>query len=616
MQSYPKNTAMSQLNLQLDKAKLILHDTFGFSHFRGMQEQIISAILQGQNVLAIMPTGSGKSLCYQLPALLFDGLTIVISPLIALMNDQVSFLHLNGIKAASLHSGSNFQYTQNVFQDLLSGSLKILYISPEKATSSDFLNLLNQVNLALIAIDEAHCVSRWGHDFRPEYRNLSAFSHFNVPKIALTATADSHTQRDILDNLEINSASVFIDSFARPNIYYQVVEKHQAKEQLLDFILAQGKNAGIVYCASRQRVENITEFLKQNNIQALSYHAGMPIDERNANQEQFLREENIVMVATIAFGMGIDKPNVRFVAHIDMPENIERLYQESGRAGRDGLPAINWVCCGLNDWLYMHNRIIQNTDISPQQKQIELHKLNKILAYCECNTCRSHFLLDYFTENSPITCKHCDNCQNKPKLYDATILVQKLMSCIWRVNQQFPIAYVIDVLRGKESTEIFQATHHKLSTYAIGKDTSIKQWRSIIKQCLAQEYLSISQDGLQSLVLTNKGKQFLSEKQTISLKKTSYKSSRPISNLFRTERQQKLWNQLQQWRSEKAKQLNVSNFLIFNDYTLQQLVVHMPNDLDKLNDIHGFGKIKIEQFGKEIIEICKSYIPHTTNEFD
>ena len=593
----------------LSSARILLHDTFGYTDFRPFQAEIITALLQKRSVLALMPTGAGKSMCYQIPALMADGVSIVISPLIALMDDQVAALRLAGVNAAALHSGTLPEQVKKIANDMQQGCLKLLYIAPERAVTQRFLDFITQINISLIAIDEAHCVSQWGHDFRPEYRRLSVLTtrFHNIPTIALTATADLRTRDDIVHYLYLKNAQIFISPFDRANIEYRIVEKNNGKKQLLKFIQSQGKNAcGIVYCNSRKKVENIAAFLCEEKINALPYHAGMDNEQRQNNQRRFSLEDGIVMVATVAFGMGIDKPDVRFVAHLDMPPSIERFYQESGRAGRDGQSAISWLCYGLNDWVLLRQRI-EESQASVEQKNIEHIKLAQMLAFCETTDCRRQYLLNCLGEKHNLhdKCDNCDNCIEPPTLFDATVAVQKLLSAVYRCQQRLNVGQIIDILRGKITPEIQE--YQGLSVFGVGSEYSERQWRSIVRQCIAKGYLNIAIHQL-ALHLTPTAADLLKNKQNIHLHIPYEKHQfKPSHTQFFTERQEKLLNALRLWRRQTAESQQVPAFVIFSDKTLTQLVEYMPTTAFELHQIYGLGDAKINAFGEEIMTICRQF---------
>ena len=591
-------------------AEQILHDVFGYPEFRGQQAEIIDTVAGGNNALVLMPTGAGKSLCYQIPALMRTGVAIVVSPLVALMQDQVTALTVNGISAACVYSGTSSEEIRRIADEIMAERLQLLYVAPERLVMPRFLQFLHQTNISLFAIDEAHCVSQWGHDFRPEYQQLSilADQFTDIPRIALTATADTATRHDIQHYLNLTEAPVFISSFNRPNIDYQVVEKNNGKKQLLQFIRSQmnGQN-GIVYCLSRKRVEDIAAFLCENGLTALPYHAGLDWHTRSLNQRRFTQEDGIIVVATVAFGMGIDKPDVRFVAHLDMPASIEHFYQESGRAGRDGLPANSWLCYGLNDWVLLRERI-QLAERDATQKQIDLQKLDSMLAFCETAACRRQLLLHYFCEDSQ-PCGHCDNCIDPPQKFDGTILVQKLLSCVYRVGQRFATGHVIDVLRGRDSEWVHRFGHQQLSTFGIGREQTMKEWRMVVRQCVAAGYLNVDIAN-QALQLTESARAVLKNQQQVWLRPLKHDKTRTSHSndiWLRTEREERLWQQLREWRKKRASQNNVPAYIIFADRTLQDLVQHPPANLADLNHIYGLGESKIKNFGQEIVELCQQW---------
>jgi len=592
----------------------ILNSVFGYPAFRGKQANIIDHITSGQDCLVLMPTGGGKSLCYQIPALMRKGVAIVVSPLISLMQNQVVALHEIGIHATVLNSSLPHEETHDIEQKLLAGEFDLLYVAPERLLTKRFLDLISQIPLVLFAIDEAHCVSQWGHDFRPEYGQLTILHERfpNIPRIALTATADPVTRQEIIERLALHNAKVFVSSFDRPNICYHIADKTNSKQQLLSFIQTEHPNdAGIVYCLSRKKVEDISTWFNSHGIRALPYHAGMSPHLRKMNQETFLREDNIVMVATIAFGMGIDKPNVRFVAHLDMPKSIEAYYQETGRAGRDGQKANAWMAYGLND-VIQQQRMITESDTQQQFKQVAIRKLETMLAFCEITTCRRAYLLNYFGETvTKPSCGNCDICLNPPVTWDATIEVQKALSCIYRTGQQFGAGYLIDILRGNSTPRVKQWNHDQISTFGIGKDLPVKTWRAVFRKMIAQGLLTTDAEGHGALCLTENSRNILKGQQRIFLRKSSKSTElhkKVKDNLLPpfspTEHQR--WMQLYEWRAKIAQENSLPAYLIFHDSTLRELVRACPQTVEELSQIPGIGAHKLNRYGEHLIKILKN----------
>lgn len=601
----------NSINMSDLSAQHILQHVFGYAEFRGNQAAIVQALSQNHNVMVLMPTGGGKSLCYQIPALMKEGLTVVVSPLIALMADQVASLRAVGVNAGSVNSGTSSEEARRIADDAYDGSLKLLYVAPERVVSPKFIRFLKSLNISLFAIDEAHCVSQWGHDFRPEYQQLGLLADEfpTVPRVALTATADSETQADMVHYLRLQDAQTFLASFDRPNIYYQVVEKNNGKKQLVSFLKRQGVGqSGIVYCLSRKRVEEVAELLRSEGFDALPYHARLDLDVRNANQKKFTQEDGVIIVATVAFGMGIDKPDVRFVAHLDLPGSVENFYQESGRAGRDGLPAISWLCYGLND-LVLRRQMIMDGQQTDLQKQVELQKLDAMLAFCETSGCRRVPLLAYFEEDST-PCGHCDQCEHPPQQFDATELVQKLLSCVYRVGQRFSASHVIDVLKGKNSDYVRYQNHQKLSTFGIGDQLTDKEWRAVVRQCVAQGLLDIDLTHNQALVLTEASRQVLTSQRQVSmrpLKRDKAQTQGPVEKWLRTEREERLWQALRGWRREQALADAVPAYVIFADRTFREIVQTMPTNVTELAQVYGMGEKKLDTFGGELMTILADH---------
>jgi ATP-dependent DNA helicase RecQ len=593
-----------------DAALAQLRHVFGYDSFRGEQAQVVSHVADGGDALVLMPTGGGKSLCYQLPALLREGTAIVVSPLIALMQDQVEALRQLGVRAAFLNSSQDAGEAAATERQLLDGTLDLLYVAPERLLTSRFLSLLDRARVALFAIDEAHCVSQWGHDFRPEYRQLTTLHERwpQVPRIALTATADAPTRREIVERLALENARQFVSSFDRPNIRYAVAQKHDSRRQLLDFLDGHAGESGIVYCLSRRKVEATAAALAERGIRALPYHAGLDASVRAANQRRFLREEGIVMVATIAFGMGIDKPDVRFVAHLDLPKSLEGYYQETGRAGRDGEPAEAWLAYGLGDAVLLQ-RMIETSEAGEERKQLERRKLDALVGYCESTGCRRRTLLAYFGEQYSGACGHCDNCLQPPQSWDGTVAAQKALSCVYRSGQRFGAAHVIDILRGADTTKIRQHGHASLSTYGIGSDLDAKQWRSVFRQLVAAGLLEVDVEGHGALRLTPGSSDILKGLRTLSLRSEAPAGSRrrergtreSVSAGLTTEAASR-FEALRQWRSEAARAQGVPAYVIFHDSTLREIALQRPADLDALAAISGVGAGKLERYGRAVLD--------------
>lgn len=607
----------------------ILQDVFGYPKFRGLQQDIVDHVVQGGDALVLMPTGGGKSLCYQIPAIARQrqghGVTLVVSPLIALMHDQVGALAELGVAAAFLNSSQSLDEAREVEQKLWRGELTCLYAAPERINTPRFLDQLDRLNargkLALFAIDEAHCVSQWGHDFRPEYRALAMLHerYGNVPRIALTATADDLTRADIIERLQLQHARLFISSFDRPNIRYQLVEKSDAKKQLLRFILDEHEGeAGIVYCQSRKKVEELADWLSAEGIPALPYHAGMSPALRQQHQDRFLREEGLVMTATIAFGMGIDKPDVRFVAHLDLPKNIEGYYQETGRAGRDGGAADAWMAYGLAD-VVNQRRMIDESPATPEYKQIMRGKLDALLTLAEAADCRRVRLLAYFGEASQ-PCGNCDNCLQPPATWDASDAARKVLSCVYRVQQasgiSFGAGHIIDILRGKRSDKVVQFGHQALSTFGIGADESEAQWRSVLRQLIAVGALEIDADAYNTLRLAGSARAILKGEQQLAIRVSQKPAARSrrasASTRSRREHQerdldsasQQRLQALKAWRAEVAREHNLPAYVIFHDATLIAVAQHNPSQLEELAEIPGMGEKKLAAYGSEVLRVC------------
>ncbi len=595
----------------------ILRDVFGYPAFRGEQADIIGHVAGGGDALVLMPTGGGKSLCYQIPALLRPGCAIVVSPLIALMQDQVDALTQLGVKAACLNSTLDWREAQAVEQAMFSGNIDLVYIAPERLLLDRTLALLDALyeagKLALFAIDEAHCVSQWGHDFRPEYQQLSALHerYPKVPRIALTATADQATRNEMLQRLGLGDARVFLSSFDRPNIRYTVVEKDNARKQLLGFLAGRQGQAGIVYCLSRKKVEETAEWLSAQGYPALPYHAGLPAAERAANQRRFLREEGLIMCATIAFGMGIDKPDVRFVAHLDLPKSIEAYYQETGRAGRDGEPSEAWMAYGMQDVALQHARIAES-GAAEGQKILESQRLTALLAYCEAPRCRRQVLLNYFGEERA-PCGNCDVCDNPPELWDGTQAAQKALSAIFRTGMRFGVTHLIDVLRGKATDKVTQWNHDQLPTFGVGADLDDHAWKSVFRQLAAAGLVHVDMAEHGALQLTEAAREVLKGQRSVQLRRPAKRKSAPsktsrapLSDLSAAD--EALFQLLRQWRADTAREQGVPAYVILHDKTLRELAEVRPVSHGLLAGITGMGSAKIEHYGAELLELIRNEV--------
>lgn len=603
----PDNLAVMQ-----ESPQSLLRRIFGHADFRGPQQAIIEHIAAGGDALVLMPTGGGKSLCYQVPALLRDGVGVVVSPLIALMQDQVEALRQVGVRAEFLNSTLDAESASRIERAMLAGELDLLYVAPERLLTSRFLSLLDRAKVALFAIDEAHCVSQWGHDFRREYRELTVLHERwpDVPRIALTATADPPTQREIAERLQLEDAQWFVSSFDRPNIRYTVVQKENGKRQLLDFLREHRDEAGIVYCLSRRKVDQTAETLAGLGFKALPYHAGLDAEVRAANQRRFLREDGVVMVATIAFGMGIDKPDVRFVAHVDLPKSLEGYYQETGRAGRDGEPAEAWLCYGLGDMVLL-KQMIEQSEAGEERKQLERRKLDQLLGYCESMQCRRQVLLAGFGETYPQPCGYCDNCLQPANSWDATQAARKALSCVYRTGQRFGAVHLIDVLRGGEGERIRQFGHDKLSTYGIGADLDAKTWRGVFRQLVAAGLLEVDAEGFGGLRLTDASRVVLTGGQTVVLrkelpsKKSRDRDSGPRTGLPVQAQDLHLFQALRDLRARLAKEQNVPAYVIFHDSTLRNIAERRPDSMGELAQVGGIGGAKLERYGAEVLEVVR-----------
>jgi ATP-dependent DNA helicase RecQ len=596
----------------------ILNDYFGYGAFRDHQEEIIHHLIDGNDALVLMPTGSGKSICYQIPAIIRRGVGIVISPLIALMQDQVDTVRQLGIRAEFLNSTLDQAESRAVEFKMVSGEIDLLYVAPERLMTPEFQQLLSQIDLALFAIDEAHCVSQWGHDFRPEYLQLSVLpERFPlIPRIALTATADPVTRREIIEKLQLKDARRFISSFDRPNIFYRVELKETEKAQLLDFIRTDHpEDSGIVYCLSRKRVESTAKWLSDKGLTALPYHAGMEQSLRSKHQRRFIQEEHVIMVATIAFGMGIDKPDVRFVAHMDLPKTLEGYYQETGRAGRDGQRADAWMVYSLADVVNLR-RMLDASDGDEQFKRIQQRKMEAMLGFCETTRCRRQVLLAYFGEEISRPCNYCDTCSGKVDTWDGTVVAQKALSCVYRTGQRFGAAYLTDVLLGKDDERIRRFGHDRVSTFGIGTELSEGEWKSVFRQLVAAGLLSIDLDGKGGFRLSPLSRPVLKGEQKFELRKdpVPVKSKKAAklkheradlsTDSFSTE----LWEKLRALRLDIAREQSIAPFIIFHDSTLKEMVKYLPRSIEQMGDIAGVGRRKLELYGEQFLALIQDHL--------
>ncbi len=595
----------------------ILRQTFGFVQFRGQQQEIISHVAAGGDALVLMPTGGGKSLCYQIPALCRPGTGVVVSPLIALMQDQVRALREFGVRAAALNSTLQPRESFLLEQDFRSGRLDIIYLSPERLLMENTLELLSQSNIALFAVDEAHCVSQWGHDFRPEYLQLSVLANRfpGIPRIALTATADELTRREIVEKLSLGTARIFVSGFDRPNIRYDVVVKDKPREQLQRFLSEHHpEDSGIVYCLSRKRVEEVAAWLTERGRRAIPYHAGLPAAVRAQNQEEFIKEEGVVIVATIAFGMGIDKSNVRFVAHLDLPKSIEAYYQETGRAGRDGLPSSAWMAYSLSDLMSL-KRMLSESEASEERKRMEQQRLNALLGFCETTECRRTVLLRYFGETYPGNCSNCDNCLEPVSTWDGAVVAQKALSAVLRTGQRFGVAHLIDVLRGQDTEKVQQLRHQYLPTFGVGADLAAQEWHSVFRQLVAAGILEFDIGGYGGLRLSERSGPVLRGKETIRFRKDIVRSRSLRTKQKREEKQKQavdtslrsspLFKALKQHRLTLAKAQGLPPYVIFHDSTLDEMAERRPASLAELRGISGVGDHKLQRYGESFLEVIR-----------
>jgi len=596
----------------------LLNALFGYQRFRGLQAEIIDQVLAGGDALVLMPTGGGKSLCYQIPAILRPGTGVVVSPLIALMQDQVGALLQLGVKAAFLNSSLGLDAQRGVEARFLAGELDLLYVAPERLLTERFLAQMERARVSLFAIDEAHCVSQWGHDFRADYWQLSLLHerYPQIPRIALTATADERTRLEIVERLGLREAKIFLGGFDRPNIRYTVGLKRSPREQVLDFIRREHDgDAGIVYCLSRDKVEETAAWLGAKGLAALPYHARLPADVKLENQRRFLQEEGVIVVATIAFGMGIDKPNVRFVAHLDLPKSLEAYYQETGRAGRDGLPADAWMVYGLQDVITLR-RMAEESAADELHKQVERHKLESMLGYCELTSCRRQTLLNYFGDRLERPCGNCDNCLSPPQTWDATEAARKALSCVYRTGQRFGARHVVDVLLGKATERVRRYGHDRLSTFSIGKDTAEQQWLSLFRQLVTQGFLAVDWEAHGALRLADACRPLLRGEQALFLRrdeeaKPAAREPRRAAVRFAAAADENLWQALRALRKRLAEEQGVPPYVILHDAVLQEMVQRRPQNPAQLGRVSGIGERKLAMYGGEFLGLIRQHEPGT-----
>ncbi len=602
----------SNIRFFMDTPLEILQRVFGYPSFRPPQDEIIESLLHGEDALVLMPTGGGKSLCYQIPALLRPGCAIVVSPLIALMQDQVEALRVLGVRASFLNSTLDLETIRVTERALKNGKLELLYVAPERLCQDRSLALLKETEIALFAIDEAHCVSQWGHDFRSDYLQLNVLHEQfpTVPRIALTATADERTRQEIIERLDLRAARRFIAGFDRPNIRYRIALKQNPRQQLLHFLRDEHPtDSGIIYCLSRKKTEETAAWLQEQGFNALPYHAGLDAEMRAHNQARFLRDEAVIIVATIAFGMGIDKPDVRFVAHLDMPKTVESYYQETGRAGRDGLPSDAWMIYGLQDVIKLR-QMMEGSNANEDHRRAEQHRLNAMLGLCEITSCRRQALLRYFGENLEAPCGNCDTCLAPVETWDGTEAARQALTAAYRTGQRFGVNHLIEVLQGADSQRIFQFDHHHLSVYGKGKDLDKNQWRSVFRQLVARGYLRVDLERFGGLCLEEKCRPLLRGETRLDLRRDEKK--KVVKQRTRIPLAEEvdiaLWEALRDCRRELAEERGVPPYVIFHDSTLQEMCLNLPQDLDQFGQLSGVGQRKLERYGPAFLRVLQDHV--------